>query len=514
MFPIVHAAADDDRRGTADDGGVGDGARRAHGVAEAHAQDRTPDVRPHSPVADRVTLAARGLVIAAIFAPFWFWSGGLVEIEALQFIPQYLDERPLLQKVFDPHANDFGTYQARELSYFLDAMDAHVFKRLIASDIVVFVPLTALAASVLTAVVFFIAVRRYRVLRPLTATLLLLVYLTNYIHLVTMGMFYRATKPLLAPVLMATAFYVLALLDPARGADGWMGRRRAPAVMFVLCCVMSLLDRQGFFYAILALAVLLVHAVLARRRWDVAGAAAAAVGCMVAYNLALGPWIVERVNGYTPSFAYQQLPLREVVTNPDYARRAGELLGQAAAVFAGSVPWWMAAGALGLLAVVALRSATNRLQAVLILGGVAAGHLAMFAAMVARHPPIYEWLDHRLWYYPLPFQALLVVAIAAGLEAVGSAGKPVRVVTLNALLIVLIIGNVTRWDDHLRTMWRSRWFPTVYLQTHLLKSSFHEGRPAGGLNGEYFGFYRFCLTVSPPLRNRAAGAAAVGGAPR
>lgn len=51
-----------------------------------------------------MTFAARGLVAAAILAPVWFWSGGLVEIEALQFIRQYLDGRTLIEKVFDPHA--------------------------------------------------------------------------------------------------------------------------------------------------------------------------------------------------------------------------------------------------------------------------------------------------------------------------------------------------------------------------------------------------------------------------
>jgi hypothetical protein len=154
------------------------------------------------------------------------------------------------------------------------------------------------------------------------------------------------------------------------------------------------------------------------------------------------------------------------------------------------VPWWICAGALVLLAGLAMRRTTDKAQVALILGGVAAGQLGMFAAMVARHPPIYEWLDHRLWYYPLPFQALLVVAIVAGLDTLTAGWKSVRVLLLNIALIVLVIGNVVRWDDHLRTMQRSRWCPTVYLQTYLLKSSLRDGAPIGSMNEEYFGFYR------------------------
>lgn len=224
--------------------------------------------------------------------------------------------------------------------------------------------------------------------------------------------------------------------------------------------------------------------------------------------------MVQWINGYSPSFEYQKLPIGEVLANPTYALRAGELLLQAAGVLLGSTPGWIASGALALLAVVALKNATHKAEAALILGGVAAGQLAMFAAMVARHPPIYEWLDHRLWYYPLPFQALLVVATAAGLDAMARDWTRARVWLLNIALVALVIGNVLRWDDHLRTMQRSRWFPTVYLQTHLLKSSLRDGVPAGSLNEEYFGFYQFCLTVSPPLRDRAARATPVGGESR
>ena len=52
---------------------------------------------------------------------------------------------------------------------------------------------------------------------------------------------------------------------------------RAPLVVFGLLCFMSLLDRQGYFYALVALAVLACHAALAGGRRDVVLAATAAV---------------------------------------------------------------------------------------------------------------------------------------------------------------------------------------------------------------------------------------------
>ena len=41
----------------------------------------------------------------------------------------------------------------------------------------------------------------------------------------------------------------------------------------------------------------------------------------------------------------------------------------------------------------------------------------MLAIMVQRHDPV-TWIDHRFWYYPLPFQALVVFGLLWGLERV------------------------------------------------------------------------------------------------
>ena len=275
--------------------------------------------------ARRGAYAVRALVAAAIVAPFWFWKGGVLELEVLQFIQQYLDGRSLLRKVFDPYANDFGTYQARELSYFFDYLDAQVFRRLMAMDITWFIPATAILASALIVTVFFVSVRRYRAIPPLTAGLLLLLYLTNYVHAVTMGVFYRSTKPLLAPVLMATAFFIATLLRvPERGQPAFDGAQASPSdrpgaeprnllIVFALFCTMALLDRQGFFYAAVGVLVLAGAAILRRVRWGVVAAGIAAVACMHLYNVWLGPALVSAVSGYVPNLNYQDVP-RERLT--------------------------------------------------------------------------------------------------------------------------------------------------------------------------------------------------------
>src|SRR5438445_11552840 len=53
-----------------------------------------------------------------------------------------LQNRPFFAQIFDPQINDWGAYQARELSYVFDLIDARVFAALLDHHVLVFVPLS------------------------------------------------------------------------------------------------------------------------------------------------------------------------------------------------------------------------------------------------------------------------------------------------------------------------------------------------------------------------------------
>jgi len=440
--------------------------------------------------------------VAALAVPIWYWDGGLIEIEATQFVRQYLDNRSVLQKVFDPHGNDLGTYQARELSYFVDYLDARVFEALMVADRRLFVPASALAASALTLVVSFVAIWRFPAAARLPAALLLLVYVTNYVHVVTMGMLYRSSKPLLAPVLLATVFYLLGILrPPLAGSATARSGRGAALVVFVLFSIMSLLDRQGFFYACAGSGALAIHLALFGGRRDVLAGGAAAVGVVVLYNLVLGPLLVEGINRYSPSFAYQRLPWQNLFLDPRMVLHAGALVCQSVATLMGGAPPWMlglavSAGAIGMLF-------RRRVAIVLACVVVALGQIVLVALMIARHPPIYHYYDHRVWYYPLPFQALLVALLIAATGRFVPAWRGARTAGLSILLAALAAGNVAHWDDYRRAQLRSHWFPEVYGQNVALKASFADGRPRPLLSPEFGAFFEFWRSRAPALRARA-----------
>lgn len=438
--------------------------------------------------------------LVAFVVPFWYWHGGLIEIEGTQFIRQYLDGRSgLLRIVFDPHANDLGTFQARELSFLFDYLDARAFGTRVALDRVSFVPLSALLSGLLTIVLCVLSLWGQPRLVQLILSCTLLVYLTNYVNVVTMGMHYRSTKVLLAPVLMATTIYVARLFANRRSS------RWAPSVVFVLFCVMSLLDRQGFFYALVGLGVLIMFAVTTSGGWRVAAAGAAAAAFMMFYNNALGPMLVERINGYVPNAEYQQLPLNNLLTDPSIVVHASELLLQAGAALFGGLPPLLFGGLTGVVGAWAIISRRRlSLTTMILTGMLLVGQVALGSLMIVRHPPVYDYYDHRVWYYPLPLQAMVVGIMIVAIAKFGAMWSRSRTTIILVLLAAITVSNVLHWDGYRRAQLRSRWFPVVYTQTTALKESLTDGRPRPSLSPEYLALYEVCLRLSPALRDRAA----------
>src|SRR5438045_304383 len=80
------------------------------------------------------------LPIALIIHGIGFWGRGIIDKEAMIFVLNYLERRPFLATIFDPGVNDSGLYQARELSYLFDFIDARTFAALLDRHILLLVP--------------------------------------------------------------------------------------------------------------------------------------------------------------------------------------------------------------------------------------------------------------------------------------------------------------------------------------------------------------------------------------
>jgi hypothetical protein len=467
-------------------------------------------------VTDRAGATARlwrwlgpSLAVLLVAAPAVFWNGGVVEEEAIGFLRNYWVDRPVLQRIFDPAANDYSLYQSRELSYAVDLLDALWLRALLGRGILFVVPPSAvLAGLAVVAIGLRLAPRALPSLDARTRWLVLLVFLSNFAVVSAAGLLYRATKPLVAPLLIALLLLLLAEDRAPR-----LRPRAAFASVLAIGLAMGLLDRQGLFYLVLLGAALAAAGWRSRRRLPlVLGVAAAVAGCLV-YTYLLGPWLIHALNGYLPRMRYQRLRPSWLL-DPSAWREAASLLGDWTSVLAGGLPLLLLATAAVLagLAWAWRERARPRHLAVaaasLAVAGVA--QLAMVAIMVRRHEPV-TWVDHRFWYYPLPFQALVVAGALWMLDrrAARSAAALSRLAAI--ALAALVVSNVLQWPERRLVMESGPWFSDVSRRSALLLRSLSEGRAAPLLDGDYRRFYFECLDRFPRLGARAGAWVAEGG---
>jgi hypothetical protein len=430
-----------------------------------------------------------------------YWQGGVLDTEATLFVTNYLDERPFLRQIFDPEGNDFANYQARELSYVLDWADARTLDALFRHGVVLLVPLSSLVGSVALLVVLPWAARTaFPGLPGTTAGLALLVYLSHFIYLSSAGLFYRSAKMVLVPLLIALA--ALVIRTARHGEPDARGRRVLHAAgLFALGCVASLLDRQGFFEVAAIAALLAVALVLGRRVRATFAALAGAAALATAYDLWLAPALIRRLNGYRPTFLYQELDLHKLLHKPVRLEQATELLASYTQTLLGGLPAALAVAFVVLVAVLWLRRPGPRRPRSLALAAAAAvlaAHGLMLVLMIHRHKPMYSLPDHRLCYYPLGFQGALLFGMCGLLALVvdvwGRAGR----LAANGALALIVVANVGAWARDRARM--EPWFPEQVHESTLLKRSLERGEAEPELSD----YYRKTLAVLLARRNAHA----------
>ena len=382
----------------------------------------------------------------------------------------------------------------------MDFLDAQWVRQLLARDVLFFVPPSAVAASLaVVAIGLRLVPRALPGLHPAAAWLVLLVYLSNFAVASTTGLLYRATKPLVAPLLL-----VLLLLALAEHRRPRMGPRAAFVAVFATGLAMSLLDRQGLFYLLLFIPAAGAAWLRSGRGLALVLGAAGAFAAWAAYNWALGPWAIHALNGYWPETRFQRLRPGWLV-RPEPWLEGARLLADWARVLFGGIPRFAVAAAA--IAAAAAWAWTERRRpgrlALVALAAVAAlgAQVAMVAIMVQRHPPV-TWIDHRFWYYPLPFQALLVFGLLWGLErAEMRRGSLPLAVPLG--LAALVVVNVAQWPERRQLMQSGPWFGDVERRSALLVRSLRAERAHPLLDGDFRRFYFECLDRFPVLRARA-----------
>ncbi|MEZ4752624.1 MAG: hypothetical protein R3B54_18905 [Bdellovibrionota bacterium] len=250
-------------------------------------------------------------VTLLLFGVVWFsfacQKGGFLDVESQAFLLNYTSGRGVLERIFDVARNDWNCYQARELSYAVDLLDAKFIQASASAGFLHFLSLSHYLLLFAIGWLHFFFMRRHFPEVPFWLSVgLLLAYFTTPSSMI--ASFFRSSK-----ILVGFFLYVLlwvSFLETARW-DWTRIKRLAPVLLglFALFVLMTLADRQGFFFCCALALVFGAAAWLYREaRWYwLCGICVAASVVNTVYNLYLGPQLILSINGYYPDFSFQNM---------------------------------------------------------------------------------------------------------------------------------------------------------------------------------------------------------------
>lgn len=434
------------------------------------------------------SVVARIAAVIAVVLPaalalhaFTFWGRGEVDQEAVSFVVNYLADRPFLHTIFDPWLNDWGLYQARELAYVFDWIDARMFGWLLVDrHTLLFVPLSGVVSLLGIAVIFVVGARRTLRLDRTTALLVLSLFLSSIVVQTSTGILYRSSKIVLVALQLVVLFWSAALLEPGRTRV----RAREVAGLALVGIVMTLVDRQG--YAVALILTTVAGFLWVRDRWlpqppgrvpraygAVAVAAAVSTAWAIVYNNVLAPQVIHRLNGYWPDMSYESIPLERF--GPTLVLKTLAMFVRQTQYFFGHVPFVLLVVLAGIiwLAVHVDDERGRRVPTdawgwltgtgVVLTTAILGASLALVAVSGMRHPAVFDISDHALWYYPLPLHGTALFATALALSRLPS-GREVRWRPWAWLLLVaMVAGNAWHWPEEQALMAAS---PQYYGKQH------------------------------------------------
>lgn len=412
--------------------------------------------------------------------------GGVLHPECRRFMPHYLSERPLLNKVFDSDVNDWRNYQARELSYFFDLIDCYFIDLGVRCGVPHLISLTYylfVGLIVLTVWYFCASLQLDRFL-----TLCIIVLFLTSPSVFLSGFYFRSAKigvSLMAVVFWCTAYRMLAPRIPASRPPAWQLPVQL-AILAITSIAAALFDRQGVFLVAMACLFFALRLVSVRDRVTllVFSVCLGSFGFSSLYNHWIAPKIIHHLNGYRPNFAFQHLDLHDLVERPLYYLHWGSslflkttkfLLGnlttvQTVAIAVPAIIWL--ASLQSPWQVRNLKTGKDQLfpwASAVVFTLMGCLIVSMNMLMLLKHPMLLWWEDIQRIYYWLPVCSLIVMMIPLAVQAlVQKQWLPKRAVA--TLLALLVTCNLISLPTHLHVFRTGHMVHCVAYTPQLLKA--------------------------------------------
>jgi len=270
-------------------------------------------------ISSTLTVAAASLLI--LLVRIVFGATPATHPEANCFLMHYNSDAPLVNLIFDPLRTDWASFQARELSYLLDYLDAKFIFHSIHFHHAHFYSLSALILLMLSSVLIH---KKLKKLYPeADARIIFLIPLMYVTAFAEQTGFFRSAKPAVALLLLWVFFTVAEMIKMPEKFKSF----KAYIPMMIPLLLLPFFDRIGFFItaacaagsAVMMLFFACNYTFGLKETSDsfkkpfliFSLAALVSVIISLIYNFMLAPWIVQKLNHYTISYEYQTF-----TTNP------------------------------------------------------------------------------------------------------------------------------------------------------------------------------------------------------
>ena len=233
------------------------------------------------------------------------------------------------QIIFNPQLNDWGSYQARELSYFFDYIDAQFIRISIAAGIIHFYSLVSFMFVLCCIFVQQIALRDIlpESISGYNLSLFSLLFVLTPVF--EKMIFFRSSKPGVALGITIVLYLTIKIMNRAKKQIPWN------MIVLLTCASVftGLLDRQGVFFvasyaSIICLAILFRKCFVKNsnacnhntRLFIIALAAQFSTLFLAIYNILIAPLLIYTFNSTLPDFSYQNINCQNILTLPMISR--------------------------------------------------------------------------------------------------------------------------------------------------------------------------------------------------
>lgn len=378
-------------------------------------------------------------------------KGAFIHPELYERIPHLISSKPLISRIFDSRVMDYDMYQARELSYLGDQIDAAAIFEMIQRGMPNMISIMHYLLGTLAVILLYGFCRKDLALgKVVSLAMAAIAWSTPCMFLG--GNYFRTAKIGTAVCLASVIIVTYRLLGKIRiGKPIHVG---SCGILGALTLLMTLWDRQGFYMALCLSVLLALMGIITRQKQITAllFPVMSAIAASTIYNLFVAPWITHALNGYWPDFSYQRLPWHEILDHlPVLLFDGAKLLGEEIIFALGNAMAWVA-GAVFLVASMMVWPSNARIMhtaaesryAIAALLGLAVTAIFMVsvmnALMLARQPGIYIPV-YRYTYYPLPVTFLWLLLFGLALSKIRSI-LPSSAWPPAAICLMILAGNL------------------------------------------------------------------------